>query len=229
MPHILYQDQHLMLCCKPAGVPSQPDPTGIPDLLTEITATHPNAHLVHRLDTPTGGVMVYALTKTSATALSTLVQDHERFGKEYLAVLSSPPATPTGEWTDYLYHDRRANKAYVVAPSANPRKGSKLARLAYRTVSTAPDGHTLLLVRLYTGRTHQIRVQFASRGLPLVGDGKYGSREKCPFIGLWSYHMTFPHPVTNATVTATAIPDTDCLPWSYFADDMDIPSISDHP
>lgn len=225
MAQILYRDPHLLLCCKPAGTPAQPDPTGGPDLLTEITVQHPHAHLVHRLDTPTGGVMVYALTHQAAASLSALVQDHEHFAKEYLAVLPSPPSESEGVWTDYLYHDRRANKAYVT----EPRRGSKQARLAFRTVSVLADGHTLVLVRLYTGRTHQIRVQFASRGLPLVGDGKYGSREKCPFIGLWSYRMCFPHPVTGKPIGAEIRPDRDRLPWSYFDLPETLPPLPYHP
>ena len=88
--------------------------------------------------------------------------------------------------------------------------------LDYRILSTHPDGHTLVLVRLHTGRTHQIRVQLASRGLPLVGDGKYGSREKAPYIGLWAFKLTFPHPMTGKELTATALPDTETLPWSLF-------------
>lgn len=210
---LLYQDRDLLLCRKPAGVPSQPDPSGQPDLLSALQRSYPTASLIHRLDTPTGGVMVFGLTAAATAKLCTLVQDHERFQKEYLAVLSKAPIETEGQMRDYLYHDKRANKAYV---TDGARKGSKEAVLNYRVLDTAADGHTLVLVRLHTGRTHQIRVQFASRGLPLAGDGKYGSREKCPYIGLWAYRLTFPHPVTGKPISVSAQPETDLSPWQYF-------------
>lgn len=212
---ILYADKSLLVCRKPAGMPAQPDPSGQRDLLTALTEAHGSVSLVHRLDTPTGGVMVYGRTPTATAKLCALVQDHEAFRKEYLAVLPAPPAAESGEMRDCLYHDKRANKAFV---TDRARKGSKEAVLDYRTIAHASDGHSLVLVRLHTGRTHQIRIQFASRGLPLCGDGKYGSREKCPFIGLWAYRLTFPHPVTGQTVTATALPDVTSAPWSRFAE-----------
>lgn len=213
---VLYQDRDLMIVQKPAGVPSQPDPSGQPDLLSAVQETYPTASLVHRLDTPTGGVMVFGLTPKATAKLCALVQDHSRFQKEYLAVLSSRPDEGEGQLCDHLYHDKQKNKAFV---TDRGRKGSKAAALDYTVKATAPDGHTLILVRLHTGRTHQIRVQFASRGLPLVGDGKYGSREKAPFIGLWAYRLTFPHPITGKTVTAEALPDTEIFPWSLFRED----------
>ena len=210
---ILYRDRHLLLVRKPAGIPSQPDPSGQKDLLTELQGDHPTASLIHRLDTPTGGVMVFGLTPKATAKLCALVQDHSLFRKEYLAVLSSPPPEAEGRLTDYLFHDKQKNKAFV---TDGGRKGSKEAVLDYRVLSSHPDGHTLVLVRLHTGRTHQIRVQFASRGLPLVGDGKYGSREKAPYIGLWAFRLTFPHPMTGKELTAAAAPDTETLPWSLF-------------
>ena len=210
---ILYADKYLVMVSKPAGIPSQPDPSGQSDLLTSLQADYPTASLIHRLDTPTGGVMVFGLAPKATAKLCALVQDHSLFCKEYLAVLSSPPPDAEGRLTDFLYHDKQKNKAFV---TDGKRKGSKEAVLDYRVLSTLPDGHTLLLVRLHTGRTHQIRVQLASRGLPLVGDGKYGSREKAPYIGLWAFRLTFPHPMTGKELTAAALPDTETLPWSLF-------------
>ena len=210
---ILYQDRDLLLCCKPAGVPAQPDPSGQTDLLTELQATYKSVGLIHRLDTPTGGVMVFGLTPKATAKLCTLVQDHGQFQKEYLAVLDKPPTEQEGQMRDFLYHDKRANKSYV---TEGGRKGSKEALLDYRVLATVEDGYTLVLVRLHTGRTHQIRVQFASRGLPLVGDGKYGSREKCPCIGLWAFRLTFPHPITGKNVSVQAIPDLKRAPWNRF-------------
>lgn len=214
---ILYKDRDMLICKKPAGVPSQPDPTGQDDLLSALSKNYPTVKLIHRLDTPTGGVMVFGLSQKATAKLGTMVQDHESFCKEYLAVLSSSPDNEEGTLRDYIYHDKRVNKAFI-ADSA--RKGCKEAVLDYRVIAKAEEGHTLVLVRLHTGRTHQIRVQFASRGLPLVGDGKYGSREKCPFIGLWAYRLTFPHPIKGTTVSVLADPDKNIAPWSIFINDI---------
>ena len=212
---ILYADQDLLLCRKPAGVPSQPDPSGQADLLTTLSSTYKNVSLIHRLDTPTGGVMVFGLAPKSTAKLGVLVQDHGRFQKEYLAVLSQAPDEDHDTLHDFLFHDKRANKSFV---TDGGRKGSKEAILDYRVLAQTEDGHTLVLVRLHTGRTHQIRVQFASRGFPLVGDGKYGSREKCPYIGLWAFKLTFPHPVNGRTVSASVKPDETEVPWCYFSE-----------
>lgn len=214
-PIILYKDADLLVTVKSAGMPSQPDTTGQGDLLTTLQEDYPSVSLIHRLDTPTGGVMVFGLTSKATARLCALVQDHDRFCKEYLAVVSSPLSEAEGRLTDFLFHDRQKNKAYV---TDGKRKGSKEAVLDYRVLASLPDGHTLVLVRLHTGRTHQIRVQFASRGLPLVGDGKYGSREKVPFIGLWACRLTFPHPITGKEVSVSTYPDPEVMPWSLFSD-----------
>ena len=217
-PHILYRDPHLLIVRKPSGIPSQPDPTGQPDLLTALRESHPTAALIHRLDTPTGGIMVFGLSQKATSKLCALVQDHNQFRKEYLAVLSSSPQEKKGILKDNLYHDKQKNKAYVTETA---RKGSKEAVLDYQVLASAPDGHTLVLVRLHTGRTHQIRVQFATRGLPLVGDGKYGSREKAPNISLWAFRLTFPHPMTGPPLSAETRPDPETFPWSLFATVLD--------
>lgn len=214
---ILYKDRDMLICKKPAGVPSQPDPTGQDDLLSALSKNYPTVKLIHRLDTPTGGVMVFGLSQKATAKLGTMVQDHESFCKEYLAVLSSSPDNEEGTLRDYIYHDKRVNKAFI---ADRARKGCKEAVLDYRVIAKAEEGHTLVLVRLHTGRTHQIRVQFASRGLPLVGDGKYGSREKCQFIGLWAYRLTFPHPIKGTTVSVLADPDKNIAPWSIFGNDI---------
>ena len=210
---ILYHDRDLLLCRKPAGMPSQPDASGQPDLLTFLQSTHPTASLVHRLDTPTGGVMVFGLTPKATARLCAMVQDHETFRKEYFAVLSHTLSEETGEMRDFLYHDKKLNKSFV---TDGKRKGSKEAVLSYRTLAADEQGHSLVSVRLHTGRTHQIRVQFASRGYPLVGDGKYGNREKCPHIGLWAYSLAFPHPITGKPISVETLPDTNIYPWHLF-------------
>ena len=217
-PVILCEDQHLLLVSKPQGMPSQPDPSGQVSLLAYLAERYPNVGIVHRLDTPTGGVMVFAKTQAMTGKLATLFNNRENFEKVYLAVLSSPPAEPQGALEDYLYHDKRQNKAFVVTPAADGtvRKGAKAAKLTYEVLETLTDDLTLVRVKLYTGRTHQIRIQFASRGCPVAGDGKYGSRVKCPFIALWSHSLTFKHPVTGNTTTVTDLPPGETEPWERF-------------
>ncbi len=210
---VLYADCDLIVVEKPAGIPAQSDPSGQANLLDAVKEQYPSAHLVHRLDTPTGGLMVFGLTQHAAAKLSALIQDHAAFRKEYLAVLSAPLPDSEGTFQDFLYHDKRQNKAFTVDSS---RKGAKQATLTYRTLMTAEDGHTLVCVRLHTGRTHQIRVQFASRGLPLCGDGKYGSREKCPCIGLWAHRLTFPRPARKEDISAVSFPCVTDPPWAFF-------------
>ncbi len=216
---VLYVDNDILIARKPAGIPAQPDPSGQPDFFTNLQKEYPSAHLIHRLDVPTGGVMVFGLTPKATAGLSCLIQDHTVFVKEYLCVLAAPPPSPEGEIFDYIYHDKRKNKAFIVN---SEHKGAKKAGLSYYTLAKAQEGFTLVSARLYTGRTHQIRVQFASRRLPLYGDGKYGSREKCRNIGLWAYRLSFPHPITGQRISAMILPETDEKPWSYFKGRWDI-------
>lgn len=213
---VLFEDKALLIAEKPAGMPSQPDPSGQTDLLTVLSADRPGLGLIHRLDTPTGGVMIFGKTPAAAARLSALVQDHETVRKEYLCVLSRPPETDSGDWTDLLYHDARQNKSFAVT---SERKGAKRARLTYSVAARDDAGHTLVRVRLFTGRTHQIRAQFSSRGLPLVGDGRYGSREKAPGLALWAARLSLPHPITGKPVQAVSLPDKTRFPWSCFGDE----------
>ncbi|MFQ8766707.1 MAG: RluA family pseudouridine synthase [Oscillospiraceae bacterium] len=142
---------------------------------------------VHRLDQAVGGVMVFAKTERMAAKLSKAIQEG-KLQKEYLAVLTKRPEEDSGELHDLLFHDRFKNKTFVVSKE---RKGVKKAALSYRVLAES-NGRCLVHVRLSTGRTHQIRVQFASRGCPLVGDGKYGSRVNAASPALWSYALTLP-------------------------------------
>ena len=146
-------------------------------------------------------------TKQAAAALSLAIQEG-RMEKEYLAVLTRPMTEPSGTLRDLLYHDRVKNKTYVVK---RKRSGVKEAVLDYETLATCAAG-TLVRVRLHTGRTHQIRVQFASRGCPLTGDGKYGGKGSAP--ALWSWRLSFPDPRTGLHLTFSAAPDG--LPWVRF-------------
>ena len=152
--------------------------------------------------------MVFARTPHAAATLSRTVQDHERFVKEYLCVLPAAPQEPEGVLADWLYHDSRRNRTYPVAPpreGSTPRKGVREGRLAYRTIGIAPDGTALVLARLYTGRTHQIRVHMAEKGWPLLGDELYGGpMEEFPRQALHCAGVAFTHPITGEQLCLTA-------------------------
>ena len=192
MIQILFQDKALLVCLKPPGLLSQNGPgETLPELLERETgqAVFP----VHRLDRGVGGVMVYAKTSRAAAALSAAIQNGS-FQKEYLCIVRGRPREDSGVYKDLLIHDRARNKSFVVQ---RMRGGVKEASLEYRVLAER-EGMSLVWVRLHTGRTHQIRVQFASRGTPLLGDGKYGGGSG--LIALWSYRLVFPHPVTGEPV-----------------------------
>lgn len=181
---ILYEDHALLVCIKPRGVRSARDASGKPSMADFLPPVFP----VHRLDLEVTGLMVFAKTQEAAAFLSAAMG--ERFVKEYLAISESSPTPTEGTLTDLLYHDRQKNKTYVVK---RPRAGVREARLSYRALHTCSDGRTLLHIRLFTGRTHQIRVQFASRGCPLCGDRKYGAKTGGA-LALFSWRLRFPHP-----------------------------------
>ena len=183
---ILEQNAAYVVCIKPAGIPSQGE--GLDAMPARLAAeVGGEIYPVHRLDQAVGGVMVYARTKQAAAALSRAIQEG-RMEKDYFAVLTKPMAEASGTLRDLLYHDRVKNKTYVVK---RKRNGVKEAVLDYETLASGAEG-TLVRVHLHTGRTHQIRVQFASRGCPLAGDGKYGGKGSAPL--LWSYRLAFPDP-----------------------------------
>jgi 23S rRNA pseudouridine1911/1915/1917 synthase len=174
---LLYQDSGIVVCIKPVGLDSEHE---APQKLMELLGGE--IFPIHRLDKNVGGVMVYARTKAAAAVLSKAVQDGGLV-KEYVAkVHGTPPES--GDWTDLLFKDSSKNKVFVVKKM---RKGVKEARLEF-----AKQGEDLVRVRLHTGRSHQIRVQFASRGFPLVGDHKYGARDEAEAPMLFSCCLTFP-------------------------------------
>ena len=174
---IIYRDRKIVVLVKPVGMDSEKD---VPEVLGG------EVFPVHRLDKNVGGVMVYALTKGAAAELSRAVQEGTMV-KEYVAMVhGSPPEA--GDWTDLLWKDSSKNKVFVVK---RERKGVKKARLEYRCVREGDP--SLVHVRLHTGRSHQIRVQFASRGFPLVGDHKYGSRDEAKAPMLFSCRISFPY------------------------------------
>ena len=190
---ILYEDAHIVVCVKPAGVLSQ-EATGkanMVELLREVTGGE--VFPVHRLDREVGGVMVYAKTKAAAASLSKQIAEHT-FEKTYLARVHGVPEPPQGEWEDLLFKDSAKNKVFAVKRA---RKGVKQAKLAYEVLSVDEAGNALVKVRLFTGRTHQIRVQFASRKHPLLGDGKYGARDGESRLHLQSAQIAFDHPATG--------------------------------
>ena len=209
---ILYQDSAVVVVVKPVGVLSEDAPAcSVPALLAPLVGP---VLAVHRLDRAVGGVMVYARTKKAAAALSRAVAEH-RLVKHYEAVLCGQPQESEGELRDHLFRDTRLSKAFV-AKSA--RRGTKEAVLGFRTKATAVLEGALLSrvsVKLVTGRFHQIRVQFASRGLPLVGDGKYGARIKAPSVALFAASLTFPHPDDGREMTFSA-PVPAEFPWTLF-------------
>lgn len=202
MINVLYSDGSIIVCEKPAGVLSQNDAKGekgLTELLIPYSKTG-QVYPVHRLDRPVGGVMVYACDKASCAKLSSA----GAIEKTYLTLVSGRPESEKGELFDYMYKDGAKNKSFVASKS---RKGVKEARLLYEVLEYyAERDVSLVKVRLITGRTHQIRVQFSSRGMPVVGDGKYGSRIKDEFIALWSHRISFAHPKTGDLVEYNSFP-----------------------
>ena len=178
---ILYSDKDIAVCVKPVGLDAEQE---VPAALKE--ALGGEIFPIHRLDKNVGGVMVYARTKTAAAALSKAIQDGTMV-KEYVALVHGAPPE-TGDWEDLLWKDSKKNKVYVVK---RQRGGVKKARLEFSRLSTGET--SLVRIRLHTGRSHQIRVQFSSRGYPLVGDHKYGSRDERTAPMLFSCCITFPY------------------------------------
>ena len=178
---VLYSDRQIVVAIKPVGLDSE---TEFPKALAERLGGE--LFPIHRLDKNVGGVMVYARTKKAAADLSRAVQSGEMV-KEYLALVHGEPAAE-GNWEDLLWKDSAKNKVFVVK---RERKGVKKARLTFQTIRA--EEQSLVHIRLYTGRSHQIRVQFSSRGFPLVGDHKYGSRDEATAPMLWSCRITFPY------------------------------------
>ena len=198
---ILYADNRILVCLKPAGVLSTDEPGGMPALLREALGdAHACVRTVHRLDRPVGGVMVFARSRAAASILSAQVRER-RFSKEYLAVAEGCPAEPSGRMEDLLLRDTLAGRTLVVSA---PGKDVQPAALSYRVLAQA-GGLSLVLVSLETGRTHQIRAQFAARGLPLAGDRKYGAAREGP-LALWSYRLAFDHPQTGERLTFSHLP-----------------------
>ena len=207
---ILYQDNRIVVAVKPAGILSTDEPGGMPSLLRQALNTD-CIRTVHRLDAQTGGVMVFARSRMAASLLSQQVRERQ-FSKCYLAAVHGTPQPQSGEMRDLLGRDSVRRVTYVAdTPSADTRE----ALLTYETLDTA-DGLSLIRVQLHTGRTHQIRVQFTSRGLPLAGDRKYGIPEDGTVpLALWAYRLSFAHPQTGQEMSFTC-PPPETEPWVRF-------------
>ncbi len=178
---ILFSDRDIVLCVKPVGLDSE---IQMPAALKETLSGE--IYPVHRLDKNVGGVMVFARTQTAAASLSKAIQEGKLI-KEYVALVHGNPPE-SGDWEDLLWKDSRKNKVFVVK---RMRGGVKKARLEFTRLTSGEE--SLVRIRLYTGRSHQIRVQFASRSYPLVGDHKYGAKDNVPAPMLYSCKLTFPH------------------------------------
>ena len=193
---IYYEDKHLIVCEKESGLLSEGEGNDcMPRLLFEYFAEkNENTDIfpVHRLDRETSGIMVYARTKAAAAGISRAITEGS-FEKEYLADVHGTPNDTQGRMDDLLFYDRIKNRAYAVD---RKRKGVKDAALEYRVIHTQ-NGISRVRIRLLTGRTHQIRVQFASRKMPLVGDRKYGAPKGETTLALRAVALSFVHPVTN--------------------------------
>ena len=208
---ILYSDRDILVCIKPARVLSTDEPGGLPSLVREALGdAKADVRTVHRLDRVVSGVMVLARNAKAASELSRQIRDDE-FEKEYLAVVHGQPEAQSGTLTDLLYRDK-ARRMTMVA--SEPAKGVQEAVLDYAVNGVARE-MSCVKILLRTGRTHQIRVQFASRNMPLVGERKYCTLEDPCEIALWSYRIAFKHPATGKRVEFTREPPA-VYPWTEF-------------
>jgi len=206
---LIYQDAHMVVCIKPAGVRSTDEPGGVPELVRQALGDEKaTVRTVHRLDQVVSGLMVLARTEAAASELSRQIREHI-FQKEYQAVIHGAPAEDSGTLRDLLYRDKARRMTMVAREMA---KGVQEAVLDYR-VTARQDTMSRVSIWLHTGRTHQIRVQFASRGMPLVGERKYSTLEDgCP-IALWSARIGLQHPATGEAMSFYREPP-EIYPWN---------------
>lgn len=205
---LVYVDDAIVVCIKPSGVRSTDEPGGVPELVRqELGEEKGSVRTVHRLDQVVSGLMVLARTEAAASELSRQIRDDE-FDKEYLAVVHGAPEKE-GTLRDLLYRDKARRMTMVTAEMA---KGVQEAVLDYQVISRGED-MSKVRIQLHTGRTHQIRVQFSSRGYPLVGERKYSLLEDGCTIALWSHRLGFRHPVTGEQMEFTKEPP-ETYPWT---------------
>ena len=211
---VIYEDNHILVVEKPPNIPSQSDKTNDIDMLTickkyikEKYNKPGNVYLglVHRLDRPVGGIMIFAKTSKAASRLSNQVRE-KIFKKKYLAVVDGKPENKTGILEDYLYKDERNNISKVVNKD---KKNAKYAKLEYELiVYDEVKNLSLLSINLYIGRHHQIRVQLSNFGHSIFGDQKYGTRGKGKQIALWAYELEIEHPITKEKMTFKDLPQS---------------------
>ena len=208
---ILYCDDAVVVCVKPQRVLSTDEPGGVPELVRQALG-NPDADVrtVHRLDRVVGGLMVLARSAAAASELSRQIRE-DRFEKKYTAVVHGCPEEAEGRLCDLLYRDKARKMTFV---AAEPGKDVQPAALSYQVVASA-GGMSKVKIQLETGRTHQIRVQFASRGMPLVGERKYSTLEDDCEIALWSSRIGFTHPSTGK-IMAFELDPPKVSPWNCF-------------
>lgn len=217
---IIYEDNHILVVVKPQNIPTQEDSSGDEDMLTmlknymKVRDNKPNnvyLGLVHRLDRPTGGVMVFAKTSKSASRLSEQMKEGG-FEKRYVAVLNGIPKDKRGKLVHYLKKDEYNNIVSIV-PSLTT--GAKRAELDYEILDTK-DNLALASILLYTGRGHQIRVQMNAINCPIFGDQKYGAGQVKNNLALWAYNLKFEHPTTKERMNFIVMPPKEEYPFSEF-------------
>lgn len=220
---ILYEDNHIIVVSKPQGVASQPDETGDKDILTQVKEYIKEKYnkpgeafvgLVHRLDRPTGGAMVFAKTSKAASRLSEQMRNGD-FDKTYLAVVCGKPRESKAKIVSYLKKDEKTNTALIVPQTTT---GAKRAELDYEVLAYNQDtDHSLVKVKIYSGRGHQIRVQMKSIKCPIFGDQKYGG-EGMPkvMLNLFATELAFLHPVTKQKLIFRVYPPETTSAWNEF-------------
>ncbi len=224
---ILHEDNHIIVVLKPQNIPSCEDSSGDKDLLNmikdyiKVTYNKPgNVYLglVHRLDRPTGGVMVFAKSSKAAARLSEQIQNGD-FEKRYFAVLAGVPKEEKATLTHYMKKNAVNNMVYVCPATV---QGAKFAELEYEVLDKK-DELSLVDVRLHTGRSHQIRVQMNAIGCPVYGDMRYGGEKaKKGYLALWAYYLSFTHPVSKERMVFRVQPPKENAPWTAFDTDRTV-------
>ena len=206
---LIYQDNSIVVCVKPARVLSTDEPGGVPELVRQkLGDPQADVRTVHRLDRVVSGLMVLARNAKAASELSRQIRE-DQFEKEYLAVVHGSPEYDVGRFYDLLLRDKARRMTFVTGEMA---KGVQPASLRYRVLKRK-KGLSRVRIQLETGRTHQIRVQFSSRDLPLVGERKYAVLDDPCEIALWSYRLAFTHPETGEKMEFTLEPPA-VYPWT---------------
>lgn len=219
---VLYEDNHIIVVIKPQNVPTQADSSCDPDMLTIVKQYIHDKYnkpgnvfvgLVHRLDRPTGGVMVFAKTSKAASRLCEQIAHSDDFEKHYITVVDGCPRDMHSLLRNYLVKDMEHNIVRIVPAKV---ENAKLAELEYRVLERN-SSNSLVDVKLMTGRSHQIRVQMQGVGCPVYGDAKYGARTgRGSNLALWAYSLRFVHPVTQNIMVFRAFPPIEDSPWKFF-------------